>query len=246
MKVTRKTEILILFVMSALIYLLQILFFHDPHNTFFYLFQDMAFLPVSIAIATIAVGAILDRREKREKLQGTRMLRSTFFTGIGAEIILKLHDCADPICRNLLYSPADEAEVKTKQEQIRETEFTITLTEEAYESVWKILTENQTNLFVLAANENLMAEENFTKLLWGLFHLIDEFRLRGSWQNQNEADREHLNEDFAKVYRLLLINSVDNAWWLKKTYPNFYGTASSKYSLEKGTGGNRGNQNGLR
>ena len=107
-------------------------------------------------------------------------------------------------------------------------EFTVSLNEAVYESVKKKLTDNQTNLFVLAANENLMAEENFTKLLWGLFHLIDEFRLRGSWENLQASDIEHLDEDFAKVYRLLLINSVDNAWWLKNTYPNFYGTASSK------------------
>lgn len=228
MKTSRRAEILILFAVSAVIYLLQILFFHDPHDTFFYIFQDMAFLPISIAIATIAVGAILDRRERREKLQGTRMLRSTFFTGIGAEILLELNDCAEPFCRNLLYSPADEAEVRSRQKTISEMEFTVSLNEAVYESVKKKLTDNQTNLFVLAANENLMAEENFTKLLWGLFHLIDEFRLRGSWENLQASDIEHLDEDFAKVYRLLLINSVDNAWWLKNTYPNFYGTASSK------------------
>ncbi len=233
MKVSRKTEILILFVLSAVIYLLQILFFHDPRNTLFYIFQDLAFLPISIAIATIAVGAILDRRERKEKLQGTRMLRSTFFTGIGAEIMLELNDCAEPSCRSFLSSSENEAEVQTKQRQIRDMEFTITLKESVYESVRRILTENQTNLFVLAANENLMAEENFTKLLWGLFHLIDEFRLRGSWENLNASDLEHLNEDFAKVYRLLLINSVDNAWWLKQTYPNFYGTASSRIRSEK-------------
>lgn len=228
MKTSRRAEILILFAVSAVIYLLQILFFHDPHDTFFYIFQDMAFLPISIAIATIAVGAILDRRERREKLQGTRMLRSTFFTGIGAEILLELNDCAEPSCGNLLYSPADEAEVRSRQKTISEIEFTVSLNEAVYESVKKKLTDNQTNLFVLAANENLMAEENFTKLLWGLFHLIDEFRLRGSWENLQASDIEHLDEDFAKVYRLLLINSVDNAWWLKNTYPNFYGTASSK------------------
>lgn len=228
MKTSRRAEILILFAVSAVIYLLQILFFHDPHDTFFYIFQDMAFLPISIAIATIAVGAILDRRERREKLQGTRMLRSTFFTGIGAEILLELNDCAEPSCGNLLYSPADEAEVRSRQKTISEMEYTVSLNEAVYESVKKKLTDNQTNLFVLAANENLMAEENFTKLLWGLFHLIDEFRLRGSWENLQASDIEHLDEDFAKVYRLLLINSVDNAWWLKNTYPNFYGTASSK------------------
>ena len=77
-------------VLSALIYILQIVIFKDPETTFFYLFQDLAFLPVSIAIATVAVGAVLDEREKNERIAATRMLRSSFFTSIGAVMIRQM------------------------------------------------------------------------------------------------------------------------------------------------------------
>ena len=62
-KTTRRV-VLALIVLSAAIYLLQVLIFHDERTTVFYLLQDLAFMPVTIAIATLVVGELVDEREK--------------------------------------------------------------------------------------------------------------------------------------------------------------------------------------
>ena len=43
-------------IISVIIYALQLIIFRDPKNTFFYIFQDFAFMPISIAIATFLIG----------------------------------------------------------------------------------------------------------------------------------------------------------------------------------------------
>ena len=60
-----------------------------------------------------------------------------------------------------------------------------------------------------------------------LFHLLDEFRLRGDYIKLTREDLLHFNEDFAQIFELLLINWVINAKYLKETYPHFYKVVKS-------------------
>jgi len=83
LKTMRRTTIILL-ILSIIIYSIQILIFDDPRTTFFYILQDLAFMPITIAFATLMVGEVLNWREKNERKEKTRMLTSTFFTEIGA------------------------------------------------------------------------------------------------------------------------------------------------------------------
>ena len=65
-------------------------------------------------------------------------------------------------------------------------------------------------------------------MLWGVFHLMDEFRLRGTWEELSKHDVDHFNQDFERVLRLLLMNRVGDVRYLKETYPDFYATAATK------------------
>ena len=91
-----------------------------------------------------------------------------------------------------------------------------------------MIVDEHTELLVLSSNSSLLEAECFTKMLWGIFHLYDEYRLRGNYEKLSRGDIEHLESDFSDVFRLLLANSVENTCWLAKTYPNFYGTVNEK------------------
>lgn len=173
-----------LFALSAAIYAAQILIFHDPRTTAFYIFQDFAFLPASIAIATVAVGAILDEHDRRE--------------------------------------------IAARQKKIESLTLQVHLTRAAYDGVRDILEESRMELLILGSTHNLNEAERFTEMLWGIFHIMDEYRLRGDWDNLSPTDIAHLETDFAQVLRLMLANSVSNNVYLKATYPNFYGAAAEK------------------
>lgn len=233
---TMRRIMIALCVLSALIYILQIVIFKDPKTTFFYLFQDLAFLPVSIAIATVAVGAVLDEREKNERIAATRMLRSSFFTSIGAVMIRQMMEGVaekekvkevHPLLQGL-GAQSSMKQIQQRQQQILSADIRITLNQKIYDGVNQMIVDEHTDLLVLSSNSSLLEAECFTKMLWGIFHLYDEYRLRGSYEKLSRSDIEHLESDFSDVFRLLLANSVENTCWLAKTYPNFYGTVKEK------------------
>ena len=229
-KTTRRV-VLALIVLSAAIYLLQVLIFHDERTTAFYLLQDLAFMPVTIAIATLVVGELVEEREKKERLEKTKMLTSSFFTGIGAFLIreiLQMTD-ADGLVYEVVKNGAEQSgRVGEVQKQLQSVKLNVHMDAAGYTKIQQIIRSNQTNILVIASNPLIIEHECFSEMLWGVFHLMDEFRLRGSWDDLSEQDIEHFNQDFEKVLRLLLMNWAGNVRYLKETYPAFYAAASTK------------------
>ncbi|MDO4633339.1 MAG: hypothetical protein Q4B01_05715 [Eubacteriales bacterium] len=232
----RKT-VSILIAVSLAIYGLQLLIFHDPKTTSFYILQDLAFMPFTIAIATLVVGEVMDSREKKERKQKTQMLTSTFFTELGAPLMLQLKEMSEvdsEIVETIAgISIEDEASVRKVQEELRRAAFRVSLNEESYTAVRDLILEKQTMLLVIASNPLLIEHEEFTDMLWNVFHLIDEFRLRGAYAQMSQADRAHLENDLAGVLKLILISWSENILYIKENYPNFYNTSLSKLGLKK-------------
>ncbi len=233
MEKKKMTQVVILLLLiSVIIYALQIFIFHDPQTTAFYIFQDFAFMPATIAIATLVVGKLMDEQEKKEKVEKTKMLTSTFFTGIGTAITTELLEIAEPKehLANIIALRCTDANLKQKQDNIRQMEIKINLTKEVYESVMQKFETAQTSLLVLSSNPMLFEHEDFTDLLWAIFHLIDEYHLRDDFNTLDDHVLHHLNKDFEQMLRLLLINYIANAKYLRETYPHFYESAKEKIS----------------
>lgn len=215
----------ILIAISVVIYALQIIIFDDKRTTAFYIFQDLAFMPITIAIATLVVGDLMNRRQQKEQQEKTRMLTSSFFTQMGTDLIdTMIQDSANAgELKQLMQSPLQsDKDVQKIQAQLQNADLDFTLSEEVYDRSMDLILKNQLGLLTLSSNPLLLEHECFTEMLWGIFHLNDEFRLRGKYSELDEAGREHMQEDFIKVFRLLLINRVTNLKYLRDTYPNYY------------------------
>lgn len=215
----------ILIAISVVIYALQIIIFDDKRTTAFYIFQDLAFMPITIAIATLVVGDLMNRRQQKEQQEKTRMLTSSFFTQMGTDLIdTMIQDSANAgELKQLMQSPLQsDKDVQKVQVQLQSADLAFTLTEEVYDRSMDLILKNQLSLLTLSSNPLLLEHECFTEMLWGIFHLNDEFRLRGKYSELDEAGREHMQEDFIKVFRLLLINRAANLKYLRDTYPNYY------------------------
>ena len=59
---------------SVLFYLAQIALFHRVEDTFFYLFQDLAFVPIQVLLVTLIIAKLLQESEKRALLKKLNML----------------------------------------------------------------------------------------------------------------------------------------------------------------------------
>ncbi|MGN8773192.1 hypothetical protein [Candidatus Weimeria sp. HCP3S3_B5] len=229
-KSTRRV-IVALIAVSALIYAVQIAVFHDVRTTAFYFLQDMAFMPITIAIATIVVGEIISLREKRERLEKTQMLTSSFFTGIGAYLlkeIIRMTDTDQFITEVVRGSSYDKRQEKEILDRIRKMDLTVHIDREGYDRIRQIIRENQTNIFIIASNPLVIEHEAFTDMLWGIFHLMDEYRLRGDWDDLSAQDIEHFDQDFERILRAMLINWVRDVRYLRENFPDFYAVAGKK------------------
>lgn len=217
----------VLLAISACIYGMQVLIFNDVRNTEFYIFQDMAFIPISIAITTVVVGELLDINNKRDSRQKTRMLTSTFFSDIGFELMSMLALVSN-IDEALLYTMNDpDISESDKIAAIKKSDFTVNADMGIYTIISDVIIASKTDILILSSNPMLYDHEYFSDLLWELLHLMDEFRLRGDYVKLTPNDLTELNSDFTQVLELLLINWVVNAKYLKETYPNFYRTITS-------------------
>jgi hypothetical protein len=82
--------ILLLVALSAGLYGLQVTIFQTFRDTSFYFLQDLAFLPLQVAIVTIVLGRVVSEWNKRERLKKINMAISAFFSEAGTEIMMKL------------------------------------------------------------------------------------------------------------------------------------------------------------
>src|SRR4030067_2085354 len=76
-----------LIVLSAFIYIIDYLIFKDARNIFFYLFQDIGFIPIQILIVTLIVDGLLSMREKKDKLKKMNMVIGAFFSEVGTDLL---------------------------------------------------------------------------------------------------------------------------------------------------------------
>ena len=220
----RRTRWLIigLVALSAAIYGIQIF---DLRTTEFYILQDLAFVPISFAITSVVVGVIMDEHEKRDAERKTRMLTSAFFTGLGAGLTGALLGVSETEIDPKELALGREDEFPEMRDKVMKEHIEVHITEESYTKMRSMILGWQIELITLASNPMLLDQECFAQLLWGVMHLTDEFRLRGEWKDLSEGDINHLNSDFEKVLRLLLVNGMTNGLFLKDTFPEFWGTA---------------------
>ena len=78
---------LLLVAVSAILYNVQIRIFHSPRDTYFYLFQDLAFIPIQVLLVTLILNQLLNVREKLSMLNKLNMVIGTFFSEVGTTLL---------------------------------------------------------------------------------------------------------------------------------------------------------------
>jgi len=218
--------IILLFVTSAVIYFIQFEVFHDPDTSAFYMLQDWAFLPVQIAIVTIAVGMIVNEREKRQRLSRTRTLASSFFRDFGTDLISAMIKYADPSpslsCLAFIDHSWTSRDYIQASAGLKATELTTHCTADDLLALKPLLLSKKADLQAIASNSALLEHEDFTDMLWAIFHLTDELIMRGSLENQSAADMAHLNVDAERALRGLLSNWLCHIEHISTAYPYLY------------------------
>jgi hypothetical protein len=216
---------------SICIYFIQIKIFHKPDDTLFYLFQDLAFIPVQAIIVTIILNKLLNVIETRHKLKKINVIISAFFSETGTSILFslaKLHDNHN-FCKLFDISDINNKEkFKILKKQIKELDNKISFTTEKFDSLRCILAENKSYMIAMLGNSNLSEHDSFTDMLWSVFHVADELGSRATRGELSEADIVHLKTDIKRAYTMMLLEWVNYLKYLNDEYPYLFNMAIRK------------------
>ncbi len=87
------------------------------------------------------------------------------------------------------------------------------------------LVEKRGFLVSLLENQNLLEHEEFTDLLWSVFHLVEELEARATFENMPQSDNDHINGDIKRVLGYITREWVLYMKHLKDDYPYLFSLA---------------------
>ena len=218
-----------LVVLSALLYVLHFVLFRDAHHIMIYLVGDIAFVPIEVLLVTLILHQLLTRREKMSMRSKLNMVIGVFFSDLGTELLHRL-SAFDADGRDL----ARLADIDAKWDDKSFAELRRRFAGEpcALESrsgdlaeLRRLLLAKRPGLMDLLRNGNLLEHQEFTDMLWAIFHLADELERREGLADLPDADLDHLTGDLCRAHQRLVLQWLDYMRHLKADYPYLFSLA---------------------
>jgi hypothetical protein len=89
----------------------------------------------------------------------------------------------------------------------------------------EFLLDKRSFMLGLLENPNLLEHDQFTDLLWAVFHFTEELGHRKKLKGLPESDYQHLSGDMIRVYRSLIVQWLAYMHHLKESYPYLFSLA---------------------
>jgi hypothetical protein len=218
-----------LITLSGIFYTAQIFIFHDERDTFFYMLQDLAFVPVSVLLVTLILDRLLKKREKQSLLNKMNMVIGVFFNDMGSDLIRIFGNFIPNIGEvnaGLQISTKwkdDDFNKISKNFKIKNEQFV--LDSQNLIVLKDFLEKKKDGLLNMLANPNLLEHDSFTNLLWAVFHVADELAHRQDFNDLPKTDVDHLRGDMVRAYTLIISEWAAYMKHLKKDYPYLFSLA---------------------
>jgi hypothetical protein len=219
----------VLIVFSTALYVAQIVIFHAERDTFFYLFQDLAFVPINVLLVTVIVDQVLRLRERTALLKKLNMVIGAFFSEVGTKLLrhfIVFDEEAGTIGSRLIVSGSwDGRRFDEAVQALQQHAVAIDCRRGDLPALKRFLVERRGFLLGLLENQNLLEHESFTELLWAVFHLMEELDSRDDVQALPPADGDHIAGDIKRAYLILIVEWLRYLQHLKKEYPYLFSLA---------------------
>lgn len=218
-----------LIALSAMLYVLQVHFFHSPRDTFFYLFQDIAFVPIQVLLVTLIINGLLNMREKRSRLEKLNMVIGAFFSEAGTHLLSYFSDRdpgrADIRLELRLSDRWTNEHFSHVTRRLKEYGYSVDIHKVDLVFLRGFLVDRRGFLLRLLENPNLLEHESFTELLLAVFHLMEELAAREDVKDLPDADCAHLAGDIKRAYVLIVHQWLAYMKHLKENYPYLFSLA---------------------
>ncbi len=215
--------------LSAALYFVHYLIFRDPHHIFLYLIGDIAFIPMDVLLVTLVLHQIITRHEKQVMLKKMNMVIGAFFSESGTQL-LRLFSGFDrnqgDLRHELVFDRSwVQADFDRAISALKNHEFSIDPQKGNLKALREFLIFHRTFLLTLLENPILLEHEEFTSMLWCVFHIAEELSARSSVEDLPASDLEHLSGDIKRAYGVLIVQWLRYMKHLHKDYPYLFSLA---------------------
>lgn len=215
-----------LLVISGLSYCLQIGVFRRPSDTFLYMLQDFAFVPIQVLLVTLVINELMARREKSQLQHKMNMVIGAFFVELGNDLLrlfAKRDARVDELRRHVAVHPEwSGKDFAAAKRRIVEHTVLIDGGPDAFRDLNSLLSGRKDALLRLLENSNLLEHESFTEMLWAICHLTEELGYRADLDFLSDADTAHLEQDAQRAYIALTSEWISYVHHLKDQYPYMF------------------------
>jgi hypothetical protein len=228
---------IVLIFLSALVYFIHFAIFRDAHHIYIYLIGDIAFVFLEVLLVTLVLHKLLGHREKQKLLNKLNMVIGAFYSEVGTKLLslfASFDASSSEIAKELVikdeWSPKDFLKMR---ERFKAYDCPINSQKGNLVELKDFLHSKRGFLLNLLENPNVLEHEEFTNLLWAVFHLAEELIHRRSLEKLPEADFNHLAGDIKRVYILLISQWLDYMKHLKNAYPYLFSLALRTNPFDK-------------
>jgi len=220
---------LLLIFLSVLFYSLHYAIFRDLHHILIYLIGDIAFVFIEVLLVTLIIHHILNERAKQAMIKKLNMVIGAFFSEAGTPLLkfFSQFDAeSESLSKHLIvdtnWSPEHFDQMQTV---LKKHDYKIDSRAGDLQGLQTFVVEKRAFLLRLLENPNLLEHEEFTELLWAVFHLSEELSYRESVKDLPETDFRHLSGDIKRAYSLLVREWLVHMEHLKNDYPYLFSLA---------------------
>ena len=225
----KKLMLMVLVSVSLVLYGMDYLLLGSAKELAIWFLGNLAFLPVYVIIVTLMIERVLKERERQAVMRKLNMVIGVFFSEVGNRLLKELSAyvvSCDELKRHLLVNGTwKELEFSMTLEYLRKSDIKIESSRCEKIGLKRMLVEKRGFLVSLLENQNLLEHEEFTDLLWSVFHLVEELEARNTFENMPQSDVDHINGDIKRVFGHLSREWVMYMRHLKQDYPYLFSLA---------------------
>ena len=219
----------IMILTSAVLYGVEFLIFGRAGEIGFSMLGNLAFLPVYVLFVTLMIEQILKRRERESLRQKLNMVVGVFFSEVGVPLL----KCCREFVREspelmgmLKVSPQwQTADYQRCLAYLEQHEIHVDSRNGDLAALREFVVNRRTFMLGLLENQNLLEHDEFTDLLWAVFHLLEELEARHSLAVLPPNDLDHISIDIKRAYSNLLRVWVVYMQHLQRDYPYLFSLA---------------------
>ena len=220
---------LLLLIVSLLLYGLDYLVFGHGTEIAAGFVANLAFVPVYVLFVTLMIERLLKERERVALRQKLNMVIGVFFSEMGtlllADAFTFLRNGEELVVRLRVTTQWTQADFRQVAAWLAAFDMEVESRAGDLLALKRFLRKKRGFMLGLLENPNLLEHDEFTDLLWAVFHLMEELEARASFDRLPAADLEHLSGDIKRAYGHLVREWIVYLRHLRVDYPYLFSLA---------------------